>query len=76
MVPGLESAVRSVCISPEFQIVIPEGIREELRLVPGQRVHVVVVDERIELIPLRPATELRGFLEGIDTGDAREADRI
>jgi hypothetical protein len=32
--------------------------------------------DRIELIPERPARELRGFLAGIDTSVPREADRV
>jgi hypothetical protein len=31
---------------------------------------------RIELIPLRPMKEMKGFLEGIDTSVVREEDRI
>jgi AbrB family looped-hinge helix DNA binding protein len=63
-------------ISPKFQVVIPRAVRERLNLRPGQQVQAVVYDDRVELIPLRPARELRGFLSGIDTTLDRDADRV
>ena len=66
----------TVTISPKFQVVIPKGIREQLQLSPGQKVQAIVYEGRIELIPLRPTREMRGFLAGIDTEVEREADRV
>jgi len=65
----------NVTISPKFQVVIPKAIRERLGLTAGQRVEVVVYDDRIEFIPVRPMRRMRGFLKGIDTSVEREADR-
>lgn len=65
-----------VTISPKFQVVIPKEIREQLGLEPGQKVETVVYDDRIELIPVRPARQMRGFLKGIDTTVTRETDRV
>ena len=65
-----------VTISPKFQVVIPRQIRERLRLTPGQRVQAVMYQNRIEFIPLRPASSLRGFLKGIDTTLVRDDDRL
>lgn len=67
--------METVTISPKFQVVIPKRIREALRLRPGQKVQAIVYENRIELIPVRRARELRGFLEGIDTIIERDADR-
>ncbi|PWB81616.1 MAG: AbrB family transcriptional regulator [Candidatus Methylomirabilota bacterium] len=66
----------AVTISPKFQVVIPKEIREQLGLEPGQKVETVVYDDRIELIPVRPARQMRGFLKGIDTTVTRETDRV
>jgi AbrB family looped-hinge helix DNA binding protein len=66
----------TVTISPKFQVVIPKAIRERLKLAPGQRVHAVEYENRIELIPLRPVAELRGFLRGLDTTVERDEDRL
>lgn len=65
----------TVTVSPKFQIVIPKAIRERLRLRPGQKVQAIAYENRIELIPLRRARELRGFLSGIDTTVPRDPDR-
>jgi AbrB family looped-hinge helix DNA binding protein len=68
--------VGTVTISPKFQVVIPKAIREELGLLPGQKVQAIVYGERIELIPVRPIKEMRGLLKGIETTIDREADRL
>ena len=67
----------AVKISPKFQVVIPIPlqIREKLQLKAGQRVEVLAYDNRIELVPVKPMREMRGFLKGIDTAVEREADR-
>ena len=65
-----------VTISPKFQVVIPKEIREKLGLSPGQRVEAFAYEDRIELIPLRPIRQMRGFLKGIDTSIKRGANRV
>lgn len=65
-----------VTISPKFQIAIPKEIREKLGLSPGQRVEAIAYEDRIELIPLRPIRQMRGFLKGIDTSIKRGDDRV
>ena len=62
-------------ISPKFQVVIPRKVRQIMALYPGQKVQFVVYNNRIELIPVRPISEARGFLAGMDTTIEREADR-
>ena len=66
----------TVTISPKFQVVIPKGIRESLRLRPGQKVEAIAYDRRIEFVPVRPIAEMRGFLPGLDSDVPREADRV
>ena len=65
-----------VTISPKFQVVIPKEIRESMGLEPGQKVHAMAYNNRIELIPVRSLKEMRGFLAGIDTSVPREKDRL
>lgn len=67
--------METVTISPKFQVVIPKGIRERLKLRAGQKIQAIVYDDRIELVPVRPIRKMRGFLKGIDTDVPREADR-
>ncbi len=57
----------TVIVSPSYQIVIPRDIRETLRVEPGQRIEVLLYENHIVLVPLKPIEEYRGFLKGIDT---------
>ena len=67
--------MQTVTISPKFQVVIPKAIRQTLQLTPGQKVQAFLYEDRIELIPVRPVKQMRGFLKGIDTTIPREEDR-
>ena len=64
--------METVTISPKFQVVIPRALRESLRIRPGQKVQMILYQNRIELIPLKPAKKARGFLKGIATDIERE----
>lgn len=64
-----------VTVSPKFQVVIPQHIRESLKLAPGQKVQAFEYDGRVEFVPVRPAKELRGFLPGLNTSVPRDRDR-
>lgn len=68
--------METVTISPKFQVVIPKGIRERLKLRSGQKVQAILYDDRIELVPVRPVKAMKGFLKGIDTTVVREDDRL
>lgn len=66
----------TVTISPKFQVMIPKSIREGLHLVPGQKIQVLASGGRIELLPVRPISSMRGFLDGIDSAVERDEDRL
>jgi len=68
--------MQTVTVSPKFQVVIPRPVRDNLHIRPGQKMQVVEYAGRVELIPERDISELRGFVKGINTAFAREADRI
>jgi AbrB family looped-hinge helix DNA binding protein len=68
--------MESVRLPSKYQVVIPRRVRESLELQPGQKMHVLPYENRIELIPVRPVAKMRGFLKGIDTTVARDADRL
>jgi len=69
-----ENVMETVTISSKFQIVIPRSIRESLRLKPGQKFQAIQYGNRIELVPVRPIREMRGFLKGIDVAVEHESD--
>jgi len=68
--------METVTVSPKYQVVIPSRVRELLGVEPGQKVKVILYDNRIEMIPVKPIREARGFLKGIDTSVEREPDRL
>ena len=68
--------MQTVTISPKFQVVIPQRVREAMGLRSGEKAHVISFRNRIEIIPLRDIRKLRGYLSGIDTAFEREADRV
>ena len=66
----------SVTVSPKFQVVIPKDVREAMGIYSGQKIQVLTYQNRIELIPLKPMKEMKGFLKGIDTDVERDDDRL
>jgi AbrB family looped-hinge helix DNA binding protein len=68
--------METVTISPKYQVVIPSKIRKQLDVHPGQKIKVIVYDNRIEMIPVKSVRMLRGFLQGMDTTIVREDDRL
>lgn len=66
----------TVTVSPKYQVVIPQVIREALGIRPGQRIQAMQYHDRIELIPVRPIRKARGMLKGLDTSVKRDRDRI
>ena len=68
--------MKSVKVSPKFQVVIPKDVRQSMRLKPGMRLGVIQYARRIELVPLRPIRSLRGMARGINTDVPRDEDRV
>jgi len=67
----------AVTVSPKFQVVIPLKVREQMRVKPGQKMHVIAYDNMVMFIPVRPIKEARGSLKGIKTNvDRDEGDRV
>ena len=64
--------MESVTVSPKFQVVIPQKVRQMIGLMPGQKMHVLAYDDKVVFIPVRPIQEARGSLKGIDTDVQRE----
>jgi AbrB family looped-hinge helix DNA binding protein len=68
--------METVTISPKFQFVIPQKVREAMGLRAGEEVKVFSFRNRIEIVPARDIRPVRGCLKGIDTSFVREGDRV
>ena len=66
-----------VTISSKYQMIIPRAIREKWNIKPGQRVHLIVYGNRLEVVPVRDIKEGHGFLRGMSSDIEREeGDRV
>ena len=65
----------TVTVSPKYQIVFPKDVRDRLVMAPGDKVEVIQLEGRIELMPVRSARSLKGFLRGRKNTFQRENDR-
>ena len=72
----MEAVMKSVTISPKYQVVIPREVRQSMEIKPGSKVQVLLYENRIELIPMKNLRRMRGFLKGIDSTVERERDRV
>jgi AbrB family looped-hinge helix DNA binding protein len=64
----------AVTISTKYQVVIPLAARKLLRVKPGQKMQVILYDNRVVFVPVRPIQEARGSLKGLSTDVPREED--
>lgn len=68
--------METVTVSPKYQVVIPKRVRQALKIIPGQKVQVVLYENRIQMIPIIPMQDIRGFIKGLDTNVERDSDRV
>jgi len=68
--------MKTVTVSPKYQVVIPRDVREMLNIKPGEKMQVINYGNRIELVPVKKMKTMRGFLKGIDTTVIREKERV
>jgi len=64
-----------VTVSPKYQVVIPRTVRDSVGISPGQKMHVFFYRHGIQLIPLTPVHEARGFLKGMNIATEQEQKR-
>ena len=65
-----------VTISPKFQVVIPQKVRESMGLRSGEKAQIFAFRNRIEIIPIKDIRTLRGLIKGTNTSFVRELDRV
>jgi len=68
--------MKTVTVSPKFQVVIPRDVRESLSIKAGEKMQIINYADRIELVRVKKIKSMRGFLKAIDTTVTREQDRV
>jgi AbrB family looped-hinge helix DNA binding protein len=64
-------------VSSKYQIVIPQQMRESLKINAGQKIQLIQILDRIEIVSIKPISEMRGFLKGMNSDFIRdESDRF
>ena len=69
----VRSPMTQVKLSRKYQIVIPQDVRDDLGLKPGQLFEVFALDGQLVVaVPARPISESFGMFPGLDTSDPRD----
>jgi len=64
--------MESVTVSSKYQVIIPERVRREAGIKPGDRMAVIVKHNIIHYVPIKPLEATRGMVPGLDTSDLRD----
>jgi AbrB family looped-hinge helix DNA binding protein len=68
--------METVKVSRKYQVVIPEKIREEAHIRPGDKMVAIAKHGILQYIPARSLSRTKGMIPGLDTIELRdEADR-
>ena len=62
----------TVTLSENFQLPVPDDVRELLHLKAGAQFRVIPYAGRLEFVPIRKPSDLRGFVRGMDTDIRRD----
>jgi AbrB family looped-hinge helix DNA binding protein len=69
--------METVTVSKKYQVVIPEKLRRQSGVKPGDKMVAVTKHGIIHYIPVRPIKETKGFIKDLNTQELRdESDRI
>ncbi len=67
----------TVTVSKKYQVVIPERLRKEAKIRPGDKMVAIAKHGVLEYVPVRSLKETKGMIRGLNSKDLRdESDRI
>ncbi|HKT22472.1 MAG TPA: AbrB/MazE/SpoVT family DNA-binding domain-containing protein [Nitrososphaerales archaeon] len=64
--------METVRVSRKYQVVIPERIRQEAGIKPGDRMVAIAKHGILQYVPVRPIQKTRGMIPGLDTAELRD----
>jgi AbrB family looped-hinge helix DNA binding protein len=68
--------METVKVSRKYQVVIPEKLRREAHIKPGDEMMALAKHGILQYVPVRAISKTKGVLKGLNTKDLRdETDR-
>ena len=68
--------METVKVSRRYQVVIPEKLREEAHIKPGDKMVAIAKHGILQYVPVRPLSKTKGMVPGLDVKELRdETDR-
>ena len=64
--------METVKVSKKYQVVIPEKIRNEAGIKPGDVMIAISKHKILHYVPLRSIKQTKGMTPGLDTSDLRD----
>ena len=64
--------MEAVTISSKYQVVIPQAIRKQFNLKPGQKLMFIPYNGTLRVVIVPPIKKARGMLKGMNTENIRE----
>ncbi len=66
--------METVKVSRKYQVVIPEKLREEAHIKPGDKMMAIAKHGILQYVPVRPLNKTKGMVSGVDTDELRDKD--
>ena len=68
--------METVKVSRKYQVVIPEKLRQEANIKPGDKMVAIAKHGILQYVPVRSLNETKGMVKGLNSADLRdETDR-
>lgn len=68
--------METVKVSRKYQVVIPEKLRQEANIKPGDKMIAIAKHGILQYVPVRSLKETKGMVKGVDSAELRdETDR-
>ena len=64
--------METVKVSKKYQVVIPERLREQANIRPGDKLVAIAKHGILQYVPVRSIKETKGMIRGLDTTDLRD----
>ncbi len=64
--------METVKVSRKYQVVIPEKLRLEANIKPGDRMVAIAKHGILQYVPVRSIKETKGMIQGMDSVDLRD----